>query len=208
MLNEIFNMKLRKILQGSLLLPYFVSWIVVSVFAFSTMNYDYGLINTMLRFMGRNPVDFYNTAAMWPFIMTVIYVWKSVGYSSILYTATIAGISPDYYEAATIDGASKFQQIWHITLPHLFPTMTILILLAIGRIMNADFGMFYSIVGENPMLYPTADVIDTFVYRALRKLGDVGMSSAAGFYQSLVAFVLVLVSNRLARKYQPEGSLF
>jgi putative aldouronate transport system permease protein len=208
MLNEVAGLRLRKVLQGSLLLPYFVSWVVVAVFAFSALNYDYGIINTVLRALGKEPVDYYSKSSLWPGIMTGIYIWKNIGYSGILYSATLAGISPEYYEAATIDGANRFQRIWHISLPHLLPTITILTLLSIGRIMNADFGMFYSIVGENPMLYPTADVIDTYVYRTLRKLGDVGMSSAAGFYQSAAAFILVLVSNRLARRYQPEGSLF
>jgi putative aldouronate transport system permease protein len=208
MLNEVTNLKIRKVLQGSLLLPYFVSWVVVAVFVFSALNYDYGIINTVLRGFGREPVNFYIESSRWPGIMTIIYIWKSIGYSGILYSATLAGISPEYYEAATIDGAGRLQQIWHISLPHLVPTITILTLLSIGKIMNADFGMFYSIIGENPMLYPSADVIDTYVYRTLRKLGDVGMSSAAGFYQSTVAFFLVLVSNWLARRYQPEGSLF
>jgi putative aldouronate transport system permease protein len=182
--------------------------VVVAVFVFSALNYDYGIINTVLRALGKDPVNYYGESSLWPLIMTVIYIWKNIGYSGILYSATLAGISPEYYEAATIDGANRFQRIWHISLPQLIPTITILTLLSIGRIMNADFGMFYSIVGENPMLYPAADVIDTYVYRTLRKLGDVGMSSAAGFYQSTAAFILVLVSNRLARRYQPEGSLF
>ena len=208
MLNEMVSSKLRKLAQAGMLLPYFISWIVVSVFAFALLNYDYGSINMLLQKLGLEPVDFYNKPALWPAIMTVIYVWKNVGYSSVLYTATLAGIPPDYYEAARIDGATRAKQIWYISLPHLLPTIVVMTLLSIGKIMNADFGMFYSIVQENSVLYPTMDVIDTYVYRTLRKLGDVGMSSAVGLYQSIVAFILVLLSNKLAKKIDPEGGLF
>lgn len=208
MLNEMVSSKLRKFAQAGMLLPYFISWIVVSVFAFALLNFDYGSINILLQKLGLEPVDFYNKPWLWPIIMTIIYVWKNVGYNSVLYTATLAGIAPDYYEAARIDGASRLKQIWYISLPHLLPTITVMTLLSIGKIMNADFGMFYSIVQENSVLYPTMDVIDTYVYRTLRKLGDVGMSSAVGLYQSVVAFILVLLSNKLAKKFDPEGGLF
>lgn len=208
MLNEMVSSKLRKFAQAGMLLPYFISWIVVSVFAFALLNFDYGSINMLLRQLGMEPVDFYNKPGLWPIIMTIVYVWKNVGYNSVLYTATLAGIAPDYYEAARIDGASRIKQIWYISLPHLLPTITVMTLLSIGKIMNADFGMFYSIVQENSVLYPTMDVIDTYVYRTLRKLGEVGMSAAVGLYQSVVVFILVLLSNKMAKKIDPEGGLF
>ena len=208
MLSEAASDRLRKLTQAGMLLPYFISWVVVAVFAFALLNVDYGFLNAILRALGMKPVDFYNRAAMWPTIMTLVYVWKTVGYTGVLYSATLAGISPEYYEAARIDGASRLQQIRYVSIPYLLPTILVMTLLSIGKIMNADFGMFYSIVGENAVLYPTTDVIDTYVYRTLRKLGDVGMSSAVGLYQSAVAFVLVLISNRLAKKVDPEGGLF
>lgn len=163
MLNEMVSSKLRNFAQAGMLLPYFISWIVVSVFAFALLNFDYGSINMLLRQLGMEPVDFYNKPGLWPIIMTIVYVWKNVGYNSVLCTATLAGIAPDYYEAARIDGASRIKQIWYISLPHLLPTITVITLLSIGKIMNADFGMFYSIVQENSVLYPTMDVIDTYV---------------------------------------------
>ncbi|MDR1061254.1 MAG: ABC transporter permease subunit [Clostridiales bacterium] len=208
MINELIFRRAKKALQAGILMPYFISWVVVGVFSYALFNFDYGTINVLLKSLGFQPVNWYNDASLWPPILTVVHIWKNTGYTSIIYIAALAGIDPSYYEAARIDGASKFQQIRYINLPQLWPTVTTMTLLSVGRIMNADFGMFYSIVGQNPMLYPTADVIDTYVYRTLRTLGDVGMSSAVGFYQSCVAFVLVLGSNWLARRYQPDGSLF
>ncbi|MNJ63817.1 putative multiple-sugar transport system permease YteP [compost metagenome] len=122
--------------------------------------------------------------------------------------AAIVGIDPEYYEAATIDGASKWLQIRAITVPLLMPTIIIMTLLAIGRIFYSDFGLFYQLPLNSGPLQPTTDVIDTYVYRGLMTLGDIGMSSAAGLYQSLVGFVLVLVSNFLVRRKNPEQALF
>ncbi|AJY76841.1 ABC transporter permease [Paenibacillus beijingensis] len=208
LLNEVRFLKVKKAIQSGILLPYFISWIVVGVFAYALFNFDYGMVNKLLQLFGIPSVEWYNTYEAWPIIMTAISVWKTAGYTSIIFLAVLAGIDHTYYEAADIDGAGKWSKIRHITIPHLMPTATILTLLAIGRIMYADFGMFYAIVGENSILYPSADVIDTYVYRALRKLGDVGMSSAVGLYQSVIGFFLVLISNRVARKYQNEGSIF
>ncbi|WP_224724909.1 ABC transporter permease [Paenibacillus vietnamensis] len=208
LLNEVRFLKVKKTIQSSILLPYFISWIVVGVFAYALFNFDYGLINQGLQLLGIAAKDWYNSYEAWPFIMTFVSIWKTAGYTSIIFLAVLAGIDATYYEAAEIDGAGKWSKIRHITIPHLMPTATILTLLAIGRIMYADFGMFYAIIGENSILYPSADVIDTYVYRTLRKLGDVGMSSAVGLYQSVIGFCLVLVSNKIARKYQDEGSIF
>ena len=208
MFNEMMFSRMKKLLQAGMLMPYFLSWIVVGIFAYAMFNYDYGLVNTMLSRFGAEPVNWYNSPNAWPPILIIIHIWKNTGYSSIIYIAVLAGIDPAYYEAARIDGASKMQQIRYISLPLLYPTITTMALLAVGKIMNADFGMFYSIIGQNPMLYPATDVIDTYVYRTLRTLGDVGMSSAVGFYQSCVAFALVLLSNYVARRVQPDGSLF
>lgn len=208
MLNEVRFARVKKVIQSSILLPYFISWIVVGVFAYALFNFDYGMMNKLLQLFGIAPKDWYNTHEAWPFILTLISIWKGAGYTSIIFLAVLAGIDGTYYEAADIDGAGKWSKIWHITIPHLMPTATILTLLAIGRIMYADFGLFYAIIGENSILYPSADVIDTYVFRSLRRLGDVGMSSAVGFYQAVIGFFLVLISNRIARKYQDEGSIF
>jgi len=207
-INEIALRKLKRIIQASVLLPYFVSWIVVSVFVFALLNYDYGIVNNILAGAGMERVDWYNTKGVWPPILVFINAWKFAGYNSVLFLATLAGIDPTYYEAAEIDGATKWRQIRHISIPFILPTLTTLTLLSVGRIMNADFGMFYSIVGENALLYPTTDTIDVYIYRTLRRVGDIGMASAAGAYQSIVAFALVLISNRVARRFNPDGSLF
>ena len=207
-LNEVSGRLFKKVTQAGILLPYFVSWIVVSFFVFSFLNYDYGLVNGLLKSLGFEPVDWYTASGYWPVIMLILYIWKNVGYGCVVYLAVLTGVDKAYYEASEIDGASKLQQIRHISFPMMTPTIITLTLLAIGRIMNADFGMFYSVVGESPLLYSSVDVIDTFVFRSLRRLGDVGMASAAGFYQSVLSFILVLLSNRLSRRINEEGSIF
>ena len=208
LLTEIRSKVFVKFAQGISLLPFFVSWIVVSVITYNLFKKTGGSLNTLLAAFGIKPVNWYFKPEIWPLIMTLISRWKSTGYGTVIYLASIAGIDTEYYEAAQIDGASRFRQITSITLPLLTPTILILTLLAIGRIMNADFGMFFSIVGENPSLYSTVDVIDTFVYRTLRQYGDVGMATAAGLYQSVIAFFLVLTSNLLVRKYDRSAALF
>ena len=130
------------------------------------------------------------------------------GYGAIIYFATLSGIDSSYYEAAEIDRATRWQQIRYITIPLLTPTIIVMTLLSVGKIMNADFGMFYAVIGDSPMLLPTTDVIDTFVYRSLRQTGDIGMASAAGFVQSIISFVLVLASNMLARRYDKDSAIF
>ncbi|CAI6083162.1 ABC transporter permease [Cohnella sp. JJ-181] len=208
LLNEVRHKLFKKSVQSFTLLPFFVSWIVVSVFAYSIFAFDQGILNQLLGWFGLEKVNWYNTPKAWPIILTLITIWKSAGYNSILYIATLSGVDTSYYEAAEIDGASRFKKMRYISLPMLKPTIIILSLLAIGRIMNADFGMFYGIIGDNPNLYATTDVLDTFIFRNLRVIGDVGMASAASFYQSFIAFFLVLACNRWANKYQNGSGLF
>lgn len=208
LLNEIRNKYFKRVTQSLTFLPFFISWIVVGVFAYNLMNYENGAINRMLEWIGMQPVDFYSEAGLWPLILTIAIRWKVTGYGTIIYLAALTSIDNSYYEAASIDGASRWQQIRYISIPMLKPTIIILTLLAVGRIMNADFGMFYAMVGDASLLFPTTDVIDTFVYRSLRKSGDIGMASAAGFLQSLVAFVLVIGSNYAARRIDKDSAIF
>ncbi|MCR2807053.1 ABC transporter permease [Paenibacillus soyae] len=208
LLNEIRNKYFKRVAQSLTFLPFFISWIVVGVFAYNLMNYENGAINRMLEWVGMQPVDFYSEAGLWPLILTIAIRWKVTGYGTIIYLAALTSIDNSYYEAASIDGASRWQQIRYISIPMLKPTIIILTLLAVGRIMNADFGMFYAMVGDASLLFPTTDVIDTFVYRSLRKSGDIGMASAAGFMQSIVAFVLVIGSNYAARKIDKDSAIF
>ncbi|MFD0693592.1 ABC transporter permease [Paenibacillus sp. GCM10027628] len=208
LLNEVRSKVFKRITQSMTFLPFFISWIVVGVFAYNLLSYESGALNRLLEQLGLQPVDFYNEAYLWPLILTVAIRWKVTGYGTIIYLAALTGIDQSYYEAAAIDGASRWQQTRYISIPMLKPTIIILTLLAVGRIMNADFGMFYAMVGDASPLFTTTDVIDTFVYRSLRQSGDIGMASAAGFVQSLVALVLVLTSNYIARKIDRDSAIF
>ncbi|WP_040951773.1 ABC transporter permease [Gorillibacterium massiliense] len=208
MFNEIRVTWFQRTAQSLALLPYFISWIVVGVFAYNILSYEHGMLSELLVKLGMDKVDWYSKPTAWPFLILLISIWKGVGYNSIIYLATLTGIDHTLYESARIDGATRMQQIRYITVPLLRPTIIVLTLLAIGRIMNSDFGMFYSLVGDNAQLYSTVDVIDTFVFRSLKGSGDMGMAAAASFYQSVLAFVLVYVSNRVARKYESGSALF
>lgn len=207
-LNEVKQVAFKRIIQSVTFLPFFMSWIVVSVMTYSLFSNSTGLINNTLVGLGFGRIDWYTTPIYWPFILTGVCIWKFAGFNTVIYLATITGIDVAYYEAAEIDGASARQKIFYITIPFLIPPIVILTLLSIGRIMNADFGMFYGIIGENALLYPTTDVLDTFIFRNLRKIGDIGMASAGGLYQSTISFILLLICNKFAQKVGDRISLF
>ncbi|MBW7453271.1 ABC transporter permease subunit [Paenibacillus sepulcri] len=209
LLNEIKNKLFMRFYQSILLIPYLISTIIISYLVFAMLSTETGFINnTILPWFHAEGISWYNEAKYWPFILTIVNTWKSVGFLCVVYLASIIGIDPEYYEAATIDGASKFQQIRAITLPLIIPTIVVMTLLAIGRIFYSDFGLFYQVPMNSGSLYDTTNVIDTYVYRGLIQLGDIGMSSAAGLYQSLVGLILVLLSNYVVRKVNRENSLF
>lgn len=210
LLSEVYKSFFARFYQTSLFFPNFLSWVVVTYVGAAFLAKRTGMLNTLLANLGKEPIDWYSSPKYWPFILCVSYLWKSLGVSTIIYVASILAINPEYYEAASIDGASKWQQIIHITLPNLRPQIIILTLLAIGRIFNADFGLFYQMPRQylNPVLIRTTDVIDTYVFRALRELGEIEMAAAAGFYQSTVGFILVMVVNWIVRKVDPDRALF
>ncbi len=208
LMNEIYTSWTSKYYQTLLFFPHFISWIIVSYFVFGFLNGDTGIVNQWLATLGFEPINWYREAKYWPSILTATNLWNGVGFGSIVYLAGILGIDPSYFEAAKMDGANKWQQIRYITLPLLLPLVLILVLLAIGRIFNADFGLFYFVPRNTPQLYSTTDVIDTFVYRSLVQLGDISMAAAAGFYQSIVGLVLVVVANWLVRRVNRDYSLF
>ncbi len=208
LLNEVISRRFKRIIQSFTLLPYFISVIIISVFVYQLLSFDSGMVNRFLTNMGKDKVDWFGTARYWRWIMLAISIWRGAGYSGVIYLATITGIDQTYYEAADIDGANRLQKATLITLPLLMPTVLTLTLLAIGRIMSSDFGFFYAIVGDNPKLYPTVDVLDTFIFRNLRKLGDISMSSAASFLQSIISGILLLLANTLARRYDTNAALF
>ena len=198
----------KKIAQSLLFLPHFISWVVVGAFMYNIFNYDIGLLNGLLKFIGNEPVDVYQRPDLWPFILGSANLWKGVGYGSILYLAAIMGLPSEIYEAATIDGANIFQRIRRITLPLLLPTLATLLLLSVGTIFRSNFDMFYQTVGENGQLFSTTDVIDTFVFRSLLRSYDFGMSSAAAFFQSILCFVTIMTVNGVVRKIDYDYALF
>jgi len=210
LLNEIRSKYGARIFQTLIFFPYFISWIVVALFLGTFLAYEKGIINRLLIDFGMERFDFMNSPAVWPAILVIVYLWKSTGYGVIIYLAAISGINPDYYEAARIDGASRLQQVMRILLPQLRPTILVLFILAVGRIFYGDFGMIYALVGDNGQLYSTTDVIDTYVFRSMRTLGDMGMTSAVGLYQSLMGMLMILITNWISKKLSDEkqGVLF
>ncbi|MNW39845.1 putative multiple-sugar transport system permease YteP [compost metagenome] len=206
--NEVRNKYFKKISQSLIFLPYFMSWIVVGMLVQSFFGGETPIVNSWIQNLGFEPINWMYESALWPWILTIIRVWQGAGYLSIIFLAAITGISEDLYEAARIDGASKFQIMMRITLPLLVPTISIMTLLAVGRIFNGDFAMIYAIIGDNSMLYPTTDVIDTFVFRSMRQLHDFGMSSAVGLFQSVMGLLFVVIANAVTRKMSKESALF
>lgn len=206
MMNEIGKMALAKFVQPALLFPNLVSMVIVSYIVYAFFNASTGFINS--TFLKDNPVSWYTEPKYWPVIITIVYLWKNAGYTSIVYMAGIAGIDKSIYEAARVDGAGKMRQIFSITLPLLKPTVVVMILMAVSKIFNSDFGLFYQVPMNSGALYSTTQTIDTYVYRGLMELNDVGMSSAASVFQSVVGFTLVMVTNALVRKYDSENALF
>jgi putative aldouronate transport system permease protein len=205
---EIGSKLFRKTAQTVMFLPYFLSWVVVGAVAYNLFNYEHGTVNTLLRALHIPELDIYTTTEYWKYILVFFSAWKAVGYGAVFYMASILSIDRETYEAAEIDGANVFQRIRYITLPSLRPTITILVLLAIGGIFRGDFGLFYQLVGNNGLLYETTDVIDTYVYRSLLVNNEIGMSSAIGFYQSILCFVTIMVTNFLVRKSDKDNALF
>lgn len=209
LLNEVLNRFFSRLYQSVILIPYLISMVIVGYLVFAMLSGETGFINKqVLPFFGIDAISWYSEPKYWPVILTIVHVWKSAGYLCVIYLAAIIGIDAEYYEAARIDGASKWQQIRSITIPLIIPIITILTLLQIGRIFYSDFGLFYQVPLATGALLPTTNVIDTYVYRALIDLGDIGMASAAGLYQSIVGFTLVLLSNYVVSKHNKENSLF
>lgn len=208
MLSELRSKLETKFFQTVILLPYLLSWVICAYIGFAFLSKDTGLINGFLRSIGQNPVNWYNDAGKWPFILLFIHIWKGLGYSSIIYMSSIIGIDRSLYESAMVDGARKWEQIRYITLPLLKPTVIMLVIMSIGRMFYSDFGLFYQIPMNSGALFNTTQTIDTYVYRALMQQNDIAMSSAAGFYQSIVGFILVLTANYVVRKKSPENAMF
>ena len=209
LLNEITNRFRARFYQSVILLPYLMSWVVVSYLVFAFLSADTGMFNnSILKPLGIAPVNWYSESKYWPFILTFVNHWKNNGYTMIVYFASIVGISQDYYEAAMLDGATKWQQIKHITIPQLVPTIITLMILSVGRIFASDFGLFYQIPRNTGALYNATQTIDVYVYNALMQRSDYGMASAASVFQSIVGFLMVMVTNAIVRKVSRENAMF
>lgn len=211
-LSEISSKYFKKVTQSVVILPNFISWTLVSMFVFALLSTDVGFINSVLKTLGfiqeGQEINFYSNPNLWVGILVVLKIWKAAGFGSVIYLAAIAGIDQEIYEAAKIDGASRMQCITKITLPQLRTTAVLLTLFGIGNIFDGDLGMIYAIVGDNPTLYQTTDVIDTYVFRMLRQMNDFSMTTAIGLYQALVGFVIVYITNYFAKKYDSDSAIF
>ena len=209
MITDVTSEIRKKVYQSAILLPYLISMVIVSYCVFAFLSADNGLVNRgILEPLGLDSVLWYSEKKYWPFILIFVHCWKTVGYSTLLYIATIAGIDRELYEAATLDGATKWQQIKSITLPSLVPTIITLTLLNIGKIFYSDFGLFYQVPQDSGALYSVTNTIDTYVYRAMISAGGIGRSAAAGVFQSVVGFILVMTANWIVRKKSEENALF
>lgn len=206
---DALSKRMRKIYQSAILFPYLMSAVILGYIVYAFFSQQTGIVNnTILPALGLEEISWYQKAQYWPYILVFVNLWKGVGYGTLIYISSINGIDPSLYEAARLDGAKKWQQIRYITLPFLVPTIITLTLLNIGRIFYSDFGLFYQVPRNSGLLFSTTNVIDTYVYRGLMETGNIGMSAAAGFYQSVIGFILVLAANGIVRKFSKENALF
>lgn len=208
MLSELTTRFAAKAYQTLMFFPYFLSWVVASYFVLAFLDATSGMIPNLQKAAGATVINWYHEPKYWPYILTGANLWKNVGYSAVLYLAAIIGIDRTQYEAAAVDGASKWQQIKHILLPNLRTMITILLIMNVGKIFNSDFGLFYNVPQNSGSLYPVTQVVDTYVYRAYMNSGDVGMSSAAGLLQNVIGFLCIIGANTLVRKIDSDSSLF
>ena len=208
MMSELTSRFMAKTYQTLMFFPYFLSWVVASYFVLAFLDPTSGMIPAIQKSMGLKPTNFYHDTTYWPLILTLCSMWKNIGYSSVLYLAAITGIDSTLYEAAAVDGATKWQQVYHITLPGIRTMIIILLIMNVGKIFNSDFGLFYNVPQNSGSLYPVTQVVDTYVYRAYANTHNMGMSSAAGLMQNVVGFICIVITNAIVRKLDPESTLF
>lgn len=207
-ITELGGKLFKKITQSVIFLPYFISWITVGVFVLNIFNPEYGVLNSFRELIGLAPIDLYRMPKAWFPIIVIFNSWKWAGFNSIIFISAITAIDAECYEAAEIDGANIWQRIWRVTLPSIIPTIMIVLLLNVGRVLRGDFQMFYQIIGNNGQLFNTTDIIDTFVFRSLINGGDIGMTTAATLYQSILCFIFIIVTNKIVKIYEPDYALF
>lgn len=209
LLYELRSKKARKVYQTIILIPFLISMVITSYIVYGFLAQDVGFVNnSILKSLGKDSISWYSEPKYWPYILIFVNLWKQFGYNCIIYYATLMGIDKGYFEAAVIDGAGRWQKIRNITLPHLKSTIIIMNLMVLGKIFYSDFGLFYQVPMNSGPLINVTNTIDTYVYRGMMSTGSLGMSSAAGFYQSVVGFVLVLAANLIVRKVDQDNALF
>lgn len=208
LINEIGNKYYKKISQSIILLPYFISMVIVGYFAYNMFNDNYGFVNTVLSQMGLPKHEFYSDPGIWKYIIVFFKIWNGTGYGMIVYLATITGLDQEVYEAASLDGANAFQKVHYLTIPMLKPTIILLLMFSLGGILKGSFDLFYNLIGTNSVLYPETDIIDTYVFRSLVGQFNFSQGAAVGFYQSIFGLILVLVVNGIVRKIDSEYALF
>lgn len=208
LLNELRSKWFKKVSQTMMFLPYFISHVLVGFLVYNILNYDYGFANTILTNLGLEKWGPYSDAGVWPIIIIIVQLWQVTGYNSVVYFAAVMGIDSEIIEAARVDGANGFQKIKHIILPCLKPTMIILLLFAMGGIVKGNFGLFFNIIGSNSLLYPTTDIIETYVYRATITNFNFSTASAVGLYQSIIGFLMVMGCNFVVKKIDKDYALF
>ena len=208
MLSEMYFKRTAKVLQTIFIMPNFLSISVVAIIVYAFLAPANGFVNSIIQSMGGTATSWYTTPEIWPPLLVFVHLWKSVGYSAVVYLATISSISVEYYEAAMLDGANKFQQIKYITLPCLRFIITIQLIMSIGGMFRGDMGLFYNVTMNNGALYPVTDVIETYVYRALTSVNNPGMATAAGLYQSVVGLILIIIANKVVTKIDSDSALF
>ena len=208
LLDRVKSRNFIKFCQTTMFLPHFISWVVVAFIAQQFFSTNTGLLNHVIEMFGGEKVSWYTEKTPWIFIIIIVRMWKVIGFNTIIYYGSIIGIDSSLYEAARIDGANEWQVARKITLPLLMPTIMILFIMATGNILRADFGLFYYVPNNQGPLYPVTDVIDTYIYRALKVSGDIPGSSAASFVQSVAGLVIVFISNYITKKIDPDNALF
>jgi putative aldouronate transport system permease protein len=206
-LNELRNKKMGKVYQSLFFIPYFLSWVVISYLTMGLLSNEFGAVNRLLSLLGMEKVAWYTSPEYWPYIIILVNTWKWTGYDTIVYLASIVGVNKELFEAAAVDGASRLQQIWYITIPSLIPLAIVLVLIRLGRMFYTDMGLFYSVPRNMGPLQNVTNTIDTYVYRAFIQTGDVGLASAAGFYQAVLGLVVILSFNALVRKYDKDSAI-
>lgn len=207
-LTQIHCRRLSKLCQTSMFLPNFLSWVVVSYFVFAFLSFDKGIVNQVLSSLGIPAIQWYQNDKYWPFILIFMNTWKTTGYNTVVYLAAITSIDNTYYEAALIDGATKWQQIKNITIPSIRPVIIILFILSVGHIFNSDFGLFYQVPKNSGSLFNATETIDTYIFKAIAGTGSMAMSSAAAFFQSVIGFFTTLGANAIVKRIDSDSSLF